>query len=69
MSWRGEQGEHFANSSVFSSRVLERDRGTVSLLPPLTPEARWGRATDSVRSARTTACETRRPLYLQLAPA
>lgn len=40
MSRRGEQGEHFATSSVLSSRVLGRDRETASLLPLLTPEAR-----------------------------
>ncbi len=40
MSRRGEQGEHFADSSVLSSRVLGRDRETASLLPLLTPEAR-----------------------------
>lgn len=40
MSGRGEHGEHFATSSVLSSRVLGRDRETASLLPLLTPEAR-----------------------------
>jgi hypothetical protein len=69
MSRRGEQGEHFAIFSVFSSRVWGRDRGTASLLPLLTPEARPTRPIGSVRSTRTTACATCHPPYHHLAPA
>lgn len=56
MSRRGEQGEQFAPSSVFSSRVFGRDRVTASLLPLLTHEAKPARPIGSVRSARTTGC-------------
>ena len=51
MSRRGEQGEHFATSSVLSSRVLGRDRETASLLPLLTPGSTDPRDAGSARPA------------------